>query len=393
MKAKVCIKGCRTYDLADLEKAISECLDYLGGCSVFFKKGARVLLKPNLLTDAAPEEGITTHPRFVQAVARVLKRHGVDVAVADIPAEHRLEANSERVYLKTGMREIAEREGLRLLSGPKFVEEDGVIFSAWAREFDGLVSLPKFKTHSLTTLTGAVKNMFGLTPRLYRIHLHKTYVKSEDFARMLVQVWEKCRPALSIVDGIVGMEGNGPGHSGTVRDVGVVVASGDAFAADSVLARMMGLKPLDISTNKEGKRRGAGVVDVADIEIGGDAHLARAVPGFALPPASLLLRFPAWAVVFLNALAEFRPRVDRGKCNGCRICAENCPISAIDFPGRQARIDYAKCVDCFCCLEVCPIGAMKTKTGPLVRGLETLKVLKRWVDSFRVSAKRIRKEG
>ena len=185
MKSKVAVKSCLTYDLDKLQDTLMECLTLLGGPSAFFEAGKSALIKPNLLTNAKPEEGITTHPNFVQAIVRILKKTGLDVAIADIPGEHRLESNLERAYQATGMLDVARKEGIRLLTETKFIEEDGIIFSSWVREFDYLVSLPKFKTHSLMTLTGAIKNVFGLTPRLYRIRLHKNFIHQDDFAKML----------------------------------------------------------------------------------------------------------------------------------------------------------------------------------------------------------------
>lgn len=370
MKSKVVVKFCLTYDLDKLGEVLTESLNLIGGPLAFFQSGKRALLKPNLLTNAKPEEGITTHPNFVQTVVRILKKAGLEVAIADIPGEHRLEANLEKVYKATGMYDVAQKEGIKLLTETKFIEEDGVIFSSWVREFDYLVSLPKFKTHSLMTLTGAVKNVFGLTPRLYRVNLHKKFVRQDDFARMLLDVYRKCKPTISFVDGIVAMEGNGPAHSGILKDTRLVATSTDALALDSILTCIMGLKPHDIATNREGKLQNLGVTDLEEIEVLGDSLEGFRTSDFELPPAHLLNRLPKSTLKFLNRLAEFRPRVDKIKCNGCRICIENCPLSAIVLVSKKARIDYTKCVDCFCCLEVCSIGAMKTKSGPLIHILK-----------------------
>ncbi|OGW83762.1 MAG: hypothetical protein A2987_00755 [Omnitrophica bacterium RIFCSPLOWO2_01_FULL_45_10] len=370
MKSKVAVKSCSTYELDKVEKVLTESISLLGGISAFFRSGKRVLIKPNLLTDSRPEKGITTHPNFVRAIVRIIKRAGFEVAIADIPGEHRLESNLERVYKASGMREVAQAEDVRLLTETKFVEEDGVIYSSWVKEFDHIISAPKFKTHSLTTLTGAVKNMFGLTPRLYRIRLHKRFLRQNDFAKMLINVYKKCKPTLSMVDGIVAMEGNGPAHSGTLRNVGLIAVSADGLSVDSVLANVMGLKPNDIPTNLEGGRQSLGITAMEDIEIVGDNLENFKKDDFDLPPAYLVTQLPDSALKFLNRFAEFRPRVDRHICNGCGICIENCPLSVIELEGKKARIDYTRCVDCFCCLETCPIGAMKTKSGPLIHALK-----------------------
>jgi uncharacterized protein (DUF362 family)/Pyruvate/2-oxoacid:ferredoxin oxidoreductase delta subunit len=319
----------------------------------------------------------------VQAVVQILKNIGLEVAIADIPGEHKLEANLEKVYNVTGMLDVARKEGIRLLTETKFIEQDGVIFSSWVREFDYLVSLPKFKTHSLMTLTGAVKNVFGLTPRLYRVNLHKKFVRQDDFAKMLLDVYRKCKPTISFVDGIVAMEGNGPAYSGILKNVGLVATSTDALALDSILTYIMGLKPQDIATNREGKLQDLGVTDLEEIEVLGDRLEGFRTSDFELPPMHLLNRLPKSTLKFLNRLAEFRPKVDRPKCNGCRVCIENCPLLAIELKDKKAKIDYQKCVNCFCCLEVCPIGAMKTKSGPLIYALKFYEQFRKLASVFK----------
>ena len=220
------------------------------------------------------------------------------------------------------------------------------------------------------SLDGAVKNIFGLTPRLYRVNLHKNFTKPDDFAVMLLDVYRKCKPTIAFVDGIMALEGDGPAHKGTPRKVGLVAASSDALALDSILAHIMGLKPDDIATNRQGRIQNLGVTDLEEIRIKGDDIKNFLGEGFKLPAGYLFSCLPKAVVKILSRFAEFRPRVDKFKCNGCRICIENCPLSVIEIKGRKAKIDYRKCIDCFCCLEVCPMGAMKTKSGPLIYALK-----------------------
>ncbi|MEK6646595.1 MAG: DUF362 domain-containing protein [Candidatus Firestonebacteria bacterium] len=376
MKSKVAIKYCDTYDLDKLENVFKEILILLYGESIPFKKGEKVLLKPNLLTDAAPEYAITTHPIFVQAVVRVFKNMGLKIAIADIPAGHRLEKNLDKVYSITGMADVAKKENVHLLTETKFVQEDGIIFSSWMKEFDHIVSLPKLKTHSQMILTGAVKNMFGLIPRLYRVNLHRDFIKPDDFAVLLLEIYKKCKPTISFVDGIIALEGNGPAHNGIPKNIGLIAASSDALALDSILAKIIGLNPEDISTNKIGKLKNLGITDLKNIEIKGDKIEKFLGADFKLPPKYILKNAPELLLKILKKSAEFRPKVDKTKCTACRICVENCPLAAIDIKNKIANINYKKCIDCFCCLEVCPIGAMKTKSGPLIYVLKYISHLK-----------------
>ena len=179
------------------------------------------------------------------------------------------------------------------------------------------------------------------------------------------------------------MEGDGPAHSGMLKDTGLVATYTDALALDSILTYIMGLNPHDIATNREGKLQNLGVTDLEEIEVLGDRLEGFRTSGFELPPTHVLSLLSKPAIKFLNRLAEFRPRVDKPKCNGCRVCIENCPLLAIELKDKKAKIDYQKCVDCFCCLEVCPIGAMKTKSGPLIYALKFYEQFRKLASVFK----------
>ena len=374
---KVSIKKCGSYNREELGSGIKDLVERLGGIGAFVKKGESVLVKPNLLSNSEPSSGINTHPEFVRAVVRILKTVAGDIAIGDIPGDHGSVLDIDRLYSVSGMEKVAAEEGVRLVKHQKYEKQDEVLISSWVKEFDKIISLPKFKTHALMVLTGAVKNVFGLTPRIYRLNLHRLNPSPKELARVLVDVYEKAKPALSIVDGIVAMEGNGPGSSGEIKNLGFIGASADAVALDSVMAKIMGLEPRDIFTTKQAEDRGLGTADLTKIEILGDRIDDFMGGTYKLPPVSVLTKAPLWMLNILGGLAKLSPKVLTALCTSCKTCIESCPVEAISLDKGKAKVDYSKCVSCFCCVEVCPYGAMKTKEGPLFYAIKIRNLLRR----------------
>ena len=188
---------------------------------------------------------------------------------------------------------------------------------------------------------------------------------------MLLDVYEAVKPALSIVDGISGIEGNGPATSGTKRDFGLIVASSDAVSLDTVLARIMNTHPDYIYTNKEASRRGIGTADITTIEIQGQTLAASIISDFKLPETSLRQtiknKLPSFIVTFLKKYIYFHPNINSDLCRLCNSCVENCPQRTMSNKGGKIVIDYARCISCFCCKEFCPYAAIKTKKSLLAR--------------------------
>ena len=139
-------------------------------------RGKRVLVKPNLLTDRTPDEAVTTHPDVLRPVLRHLKAAGADVSVGDSPAST---ANLRSVLSKSGLGAVCEEEGVPFVpfegEGVQNFTEDGFSFSLAKPvvEADLIVNLPKVKSHALTKLTAAVKNLYGAVPGYSKATLHR----------------------------------------------------------------------------------------------------------------------------------------------------------------------------------------------------------------------------
>lgn len=366
MKAKVSVIRCNSYDPALVQEAVRKAVDLVGGIASFIKPASKVLVKPNLLIAIEPEKGVTTHPEVVRAVIKILKTIDCKIIVGDSPsAWGRYIENVEGVYNATGIKKICEEEGVSLVEFNKRRWRQKFPLAAILDECDYLVNVPKFKTHGLTFLTGAVKNLYGLVVGTFKTELHKKFFDKEDFSKMLVDILQEVRPCFSIVDGIVAMEGDGPSAAGQLRHQNVLVAGADAVAVDSVLAFIMGLKAEDILTTKEAGKRGLGVTDIRSIEILGAALKDFAGKPFVLPATSMQRKLPKPLIKLAMKLIKCYPCIERDHCVACAACIRACPQKVIRMHKGRPAIDYSKCIFCFCCQEVCPQAAIKTKKSLL----------------------------
>jgi len=368
MTSKVAIVKCASYDPLLVQKNVREAVELLGGISNFIKPGSRVLVKPNLLMAKEPEFGIDTHPEVVRAVIKVLKGINCIIFVGDGPSVWGNQAeNVEDVYEVSGIKKVCQEEGIDLVKFENRRMREKFPLTTWLDNCDYIVNVPKFKTHSLTTLTAAVKNLFGCVVGNFKMELHKNYFDINDFCGILLDIYKEIKPALTIVDGIIAMEGEGPATSGKLRQSNLIIAGSDCISIDSVLAFIMGLKAEDILTNKIGQKRGLGVADLKQIEIIGEKlENVKGAP-FLLPSASIQGKLPAPVAKFILKFVKHHPCVDKGKCIKCFGCAQACPKDAVELTSKGIVFDYTKCISCFCCLEYCPAGAIKVKKSFLAR--------------------------
>jgi uncharacterized protein (DUF362 family)/ferredoxin-like protein FixX len=368
MKSQVSIVRCGSYGRAEVERAVRSCVGLLGGIEKFIRPGSRLLIKPNLLSAAVPEKGVTTHPEIVRAAAKLAQEAGVEVIIGDGPSVWMGVAEDlEEVFKKTGMREIADELNIKLVdfNNPRW--HGSFPLTRHLDAVDAVLSLPKFKTHNLTILTGAIKNLFGLVPGTYKTELHKRFLQAGDFCKMLVEIYKEAPPSLSIVDAVVAMEGEGPGSSGSLRNLGLILASRDAVALDSILSVIMGFKPEQILTTKEAARRQLGESDLRSIEVLGEDLKSLKVKPFILPATSVLNKIAQPLLDIAKNFIKFYPRINRKKCILCRGCVVVCPAKAISVKFEAIQIDYTKCFSCFCCQEACPHAAIRIKKSLLAK--------------------------
>ncbi len=360
---------CGSYEAGQLRASVEESLAPFGGIGAFVKPGQRVLLKPNLLSAKAPDRAITTHPDFVRTVALMVREKGAEPVIGDSPGG--AIRGIQRVWNNTGIAEMASSEGIELVnfeaSGLKEVEsgEYRLYISKPVLDADVIINLAKLKTHTLTLLTCGVKNIFGVIPGFRKAEYHKLYPKPDKFAEMLVELYSFVKPALTIVDGILSMEGNGP-SSGKVRKTGVIIAGEDAVAVDAVAARMIGFEEGQIDTTRIAGLRGIGTASISKIEITGNGREEKP-EGFLLPSNRGIRLIPGPLVKMIAPLVWLKLEIDPERCTVCEQCLKSCPVGAISRKGDILKVDHSNCIQCMCCHELCPENTIDIKMSWLAR--------------------------
>ena len=323
-------------------------------------RGKKILIKPNLLRATEANEGIVTHPAMLRAVVeKVETLDPAAIVVGDNPGVFCYGANEES-FRKTGLMEAAKgyyqnigNDSQSVSFNPDFMPT--VSLSRAVLDSDVIISLPKFKTHGLTVMTGAIKNSYGFLPGAQKARLHRAAGNPGRFHEMLVDVFRLRVPDLFLVDAVVGMEGNGPA-SPDLREIGLVLASDNAVALDAVIATMMGCEPGRLRFLQKAKEMGLGDYDLRTIEVMGEL---KKLPGFKLPPLSGETLFnDESSQKRLHQRTLLRPQVDPELCTGCATCVDQCPVSALSMSEHLPRVDSDTCITCFCCQEICPEKAI-----------------------------------
>ena len=358
---KVSLVKCGSYDTAEVEIAVKKAVDLIGGIAHFIKPGEKVLLKPNLLTDVVPEKGIDTHPEIVRAVIRLVKPITKNIFCGDSPNVWSKEKEVDRVYEASCIKRICQEEGVELVYFTNPVIKNGYPVVDWAFKCDKLINIPKFKSHAFTVLTAGVKNLFGLIIGLHKMKVHRENPLPADFSRKIVDIYQIRKPDLNILDGIVAMEGQGPGSSGTLKKMSLVAAADNAVCMDMVLSSLMKLGVYDIPTNKEAISRGLGPASLSSIKVCGEKIEVFQPADFKLAKANVLVKLPSWVLDILSISLNSRPYINISKCKVCGACMKSCPVGAISLVRGKFVINKKVCILCLCCQEVCPHAAINVK--------------------------------
>ncbi len=322
--------------------------------------GKKVVIKPNVLRASAAEEHIVTNPALLTAVVeKVETLSPAELIVGDNPGLFNY-GDNENGFEKTGLMAAAKgyyrnlgNSPQNLAFDPHFMPEVGV--SKEILDADILISLPKFKTHGLTVMTGAIKNSYGILPGGQKARLHQIAGTPARFHELIVEVFRLRVPDLFIMDAVMGMEGNGPA-SPDLRHIGLILAADNAVAMDGVVARMMGIDPGALRFLQKAKALGLGDFDPEAVRIDGQMQV---IPNFKLPPMSgeAIAGNPA-IQEFMNTRAKVRPKADSTLCTACGACVEQCPVQALTMKKDLPVVDADTCITCFCCQEICPEKAM-----------------------------------
>lgn len=377
-KSRVVIAPCSTYDEEEVYRAMKCAVELLGGIGAFVKAGEKVLVKPNFLSPSSVDKAVTTHPAVIRGMLRILAEAGAkEVVCGDSPGHGTCKAAAEKIGLSTGdlfgarIGDMSQEVHVKFDEGMTAKEFQ---FAREVTEADALISLCKMKTHALERITGAVKNVYGLICGYRKAAGHVKYPNAGVFARMLADIHRCVKPRLHVMDGIVAMEGNGPG-SGDPVPMNVLLFSKDPVALDTVFCHLVYLDPELVPTNTQGAAMGIGTYNIEEIDIciAKEGREACSITAAELQKRygnadfdvdrkgtkkTLLSRYAET----MRALAK-RPVIDEKRCIRCGICVSHCPVpgKAVSFKnGREQPpvYDYSKCIRCYCCQEMCPRHAI-----------------------------------
>lgn len=353
----VALRACRSYS-DDLAGSVTALLGPLGGLSAHVTSGQTVLVKPNLLTDRHPDKAVTTHPELVRCLVRCIRGCGATPVVADSPAAS---SKLQRVWAETGYEALCREEGIDLIGLEQEAsvrcERDGFVFhiARAVMDADIVINVPKVKTHVLTTLTAAVKNLFGTLPGYQKAHLHRDHATVRDFARLLRAIHDSLPPALSVADGVLGMEGEGP-SGGTPRALGFLAASSNAYALDQVICSLLDIPVKSVPY----------LPPQQPVRVVGDSLPALQVTGFKRPSTLAARLVPKWLAKLLAPLVWIRPAIDEA-CVFCGQCVKACPVQALEMePRHRPHLRPERCIGCCCCHEVCPENAVTMRQSPFL---------------------------
>lgn len=371
------ITGCETYEHDQVKRAMEKLLNDIQGLD-WLTPGMTVAIKTNLVSAAAPEKAVVTHPVVLTVLTELLKERGADVVIGDSPGGLFTTGALEHAYRLSGL-EMAERAGASLnldVSLQEVQHPQGKVLhsftcTSWLLKADAIIDCCKLKTHGMMAMSANVKNMFGVIPGTMKPEYHFRFPKHEDFADMLVDLNTCLQPKLYLTDAIVGMEGNGP-TSGTPRQIGALLASKDPYGLDLLCAHLIGLSPEQVPTIMAAVRRGLSGLSLDDLQICGE-YQSLVVPDYQnitkLDSIEFSSVVPKFALPFVRKVLKARPVPDKEHCIGCEKCRQICPAKAITMKEKKPVIDTGKCIRCFCCQEFCPVGAMKVHRSWLARHL------------------------
>lgn len=367
----VSILKSESYDPTILEASIEKHFELLN-LDEILSPTLKILIKPNLIMRRKPEEATTTHPEVIAAIITALQKRGItDITLADSSGGLYNATAMKSVYNGTGMTELAARMNIKLNMDFSF-ETVKYLEGTRCKQFqvitpalhaDMIINVAKLKTHAMTGMSGACKNMFGVIPGLIKPELHCRFPDKSHFGEMLNDLCEYIKPTVSFIDGVIAMQGNGP-TGGEPRFLGVTLAGKNPHAVDLAICEIIKMDPTYPSTLSNAIKRGLVPENLSEITLLGDDIKSFIVDGFKKPDSistDFVDKLPKFARPLISKLVTPKPVIKTKKCVGCAKCAESCPQKCIQMISKKAVINYSDCIKCYCCHEMCPYKAIDIK--------------------------------
>lgn len=372
-KSKVALIKCTSYDQEQVNDAFFQAMELLGGHQELIGSAGKIMLKPNLLSPQEPAKAVTTHPAVFTAVATYFQQNYSNSIIRY--GDSAPKGTTVKILETTGMQSAAAKLGIKnsnfeekvTLSNPKGNIHKQFTIAKPVADCDALINIAKFKTHHLTRITAAVKNLFGCIPGLMKPEFHVKLPGVKEFSQMMVELDIFLDAKLHVIDAIEAMEGNGP-NSGNTKKLNCIIVSSDPVAADTVACKLIGLQASRVLTNEIGEKFGLG--NMKEIELVGDDIDQLKDKTFVVQRGVNLSTNVAWKYRYLKNLISLKPVINTQKCIKCGECISHCPVDPVGVDWSKKSefpvYNYTNCIRCYCCQEVCPKGAIDIKT-PLTR--------------------------
>lgn len=294
-EAKVSLIRCGNYSQPEFSNSLVRQFELLGGLDKFVGRGDSVLLKPNFIAPRSHRHATQTHPAVIIGIARLLKDFGARPFVGDSPAWSNVFACVKALGLEEDLKKLSVP--VRQLDKPKWCRIGAgnikVGISSIALDADRIINLPKFKTHQQLVATFAVKNMFGCVSGKRKALWHfRKGGHFEDFCELLIEIFKFLNPALTIIDGVMAMDGAGP-IRGRTRPLGWLIGGTEPIACETVCCKLVNIRPEELPIIKTARQMGLEYCNLEKIKILGDElpenpctdfELAKPIPlRFTLP--------------------------------------------------------------------------------------------------------------
>lgn len=377
----VSLRSCNSYKYEEVKSQVDKLINDLGGLEKYIKRDSKVFIKLNLVIKKKPDEVATTHPMVLKVIAEKLLELGCKVIVGDSPGGPYTKSSLKGVYKTCGIEEVCEELGIELnydISEVKVENPNGKILKYMTVikpivDADHVINICKLKTHAMATFTGGVKNLFGVIPGVSKAEYHFKMPEVVDFTEALVDICSYVSPSLTIMDGVIGMEGEGT-TAGVPRKIGVLLGSESPYAIDVVACNIINLDPNKVPTIQRCVEREFIEKDFSDVCVLGERLEDKVIKNFKISSNRSIsfLRgiVPKSVEIFVNKKIAGKPVINYKECVKCGECSRVCPPKVISMENKGPVINLDHCIRCFCCHELCPKKAVDLKRPFVFRFLK-----------------------